>query len=216
MFYFRWARQTSWRGSSAMAAGFTPRRLCSYLIGVRAILDYMSAKSSRKGSSFEREIAKKLSLWLSDNTRDDLLWRTAMSGGRATLHRQQGKSAVAQAGDLCSIDEASWWFTQKFFIETKHLKDLNLTSFVLRGQGPLAAHLKKASEEAMAEDKALFFVVRQNRFPTALILEDFLPKLPLQADIRGFYFYDLDRILENAPPSILRTEMFGKPWRDGL
>ena len=38
-----------------------------------------------KGSSFERLVCKRMSMWLSKGERDDLFWRSAMSGGRATV-----------------------------------------------------------------------------------------------------------------------------------
>jgi len=37
-----------------------------------------------KGSSFEREICTILSKWWTNNERDDVFWRTAGSGARAT------------------------------------------------------------------------------------------------------------------------------------
>lgn len=129
-------------------------------------------QSSRKGAGFERTVAKRLSLWLSCGERDDLLWRTAMSGGRATLQRQKGKRASAQAGDIGSIDEASSWFTQRFFVEAKHLKDMNLTSFILKRQGILYNNLKKARGEAEEEGKSLFFVAKQNNYPDFLMVEE--------------------------------------------
>lgn len=58
-----------------------------------------------KGASFEREVAKRLSLWWSGGERDDLVWRTAMSGGRATVRHRQGKKTAGQAGDLTATDD---------------------------------------------------------------------------------------------------------------
>ncbi len=58
-----------------------------------------------KGSSFEREMAKKLSLWWSDNARDDLLWRSSMSGGRATVRAKSGKTTANSCGDLTALDK---------------------------------------------------------------------------------------------------------------
>ena len=44
----------------------------------------------QKGGEYERTVCKKLSLWVSNGTRDDIFWRSAMSGGRATLQRKKG------------------------------------------------------------------------------------------------------------------------------
>lgn len=60
---------------------------------------------SSKGSRFEREFCKKLSIWWSDGEADDLFWRTSQSGGRATTRRKKGKTTRGHAGDICATDE---------------------------------------------------------------------------------------------------------------
>lgn len=59
---------------------------------------------SNKGSSFEREICKDLSLWWTDGERDDVFWRTAGSGGRATNRARTGKTTAGAEGDLTATD----------------------------------------------------------------------------------------------------------------
>lgn len=59
---------------------------------------------SNKGSSFEREICKSLSLWWTDGKRDDIFWRTAGSGGRATNRARMGRSTAGAEGDLTATD----------------------------------------------------------------------------------------------------------------
>lgn len=55
---------------------------------------------SAKGSSFERQVAREISLWWSDGQADDWFWRTAGSGGRATNRAKAGKSTANSAGDI--------------------------------------------------------------------------------------------------------------------
>lgn len=55
-----------------------------------------------KGASFEREVAKWLSLWWSNGNHDDLVWRTAGSGGRATNRQRAGKATRNAYGDLAA------------------------------------------------------------------------------------------------------------------
>lgn len=57
-----------------------------------------------KGSVFEREICKELSLWITSGERDDIFWRTAGSGGRATMRKKSGKTTANQEGDVCATD----------------------------------------------------------------------------------------------------------------
>jgi hypothetical protein len=54
----------------------------------------------KKGSAFEREFAKKLSLWWSEGKADDWFWRVGGSGGRATNRAKQGKSTSNGCGDI--------------------------------------------------------------------------------------------------------------------
>lgn len=61
-------------------------------------------RSSGKGSSFERHICKALSLWWTDGRRDDVFWRTAASGGRATNRAKQGQKTAGAYGDITALD----------------------------------------------------------------------------------------------------------------
>jgi hypothetical protein len=59
---------------------------------------------SGKGSGFERDISKQLSLWWSGGERDDLMWRTSQSGGRATQRAKQAVRTKYGYGDLTFTD----------------------------------------------------------------------------------------------------------------
>lgn len=72
-----------------------------------------------KGQNFERQICKELSLWLSKGQRDDLFWRTAGSGGRATTRQKKGKNTAGAAGDICSTDPDSAEFCRFVTFELK-------------------------------------------------------------------------------------------------
>uniref|UniRef100_A0A6M3IXH7 Uncharacterized protein n=1 Tax=viral metagenome TaxID=1070528 RepID=A0A6M3IXH7_9ZZZZ len=61
------------------------------------------AKSS-KGSTFERQICKQLSLWWTNQKRDDVFWRTAGSGARATQRKKSGQTTFGQDGDVQATD----------------------------------------------------------------------------------------------------------------
>ena len=61
---------------------------------------------SRKGSAFERDVCKRLSLWFSKNTSETLFWRTAGSGARSTSRAKSGKSTANSAGDIGYLDAA--------------------------------------------------------------------------------------------------------------
>lgn len=61
-------------------------------------------KGHSKGSSYEREICKLLSMWWTDNERDDIFWRTSISGGRAKTRQKAGKKTFGQYGDIQATD----------------------------------------------------------------------------------------------------------------
>jgi hypothetical protein len=73
-----------------------------------------------KGGCFELEIAKKLSLWLTNNKRDDLVCRTDTSGGRATVRTKQKKETNKYLyGDLKHSDDLAKLLFDKWSIECK-------------------------------------------------------------------------------------------------
>src|SRR5271166_5739903 len=60
-----------------------------------------------KGSQFERDICRKLSLWWTQDQsppNDAVFWRTSNSGGRATTRKKLGKKTKGQYGDITAID----------------------------------------------------------------------------------------------------------------
>ena len=61
-------------------------------------------KGNKKGSAFEREICKQLSLWWSNGERDDIFWRTSGSGARAKTRSKKGNSTFGQYGDVQATD----------------------------------------------------------------------------------------------------------------
>ena len=77
------------------------------------------AKSKNKGSAFERKICKTISLWLTYGKRDDVVWRTAGSGGRATVRAKRNCRTANSAGDMCATDPVAQPFIDKVLIEMK-------------------------------------------------------------------------------------------------
>ena len=74
-----------------------------------------------KGSQFERQIAKELSKWFSRGERDDLFWRTAGSGARATTRMKQNIDTANSAGDLGFLHLEGKPFIDICLIETAYL-----------------------------------------------------------------------------------------------
>jgi len=72
-----------------------------------------------KGSSYERDLSKKLSLWISDGEDDSWCWRTASSGGRATIRAKTNRKTSGAAGDIRATDPRAEWFFKLFSVEAK-------------------------------------------------------------------------------------------------
>lgn len=126
--------------------------------------------SNEKGARFERMTCVALSLWVSGQTRDDLFWRSAMSGGRATLASRQGRRMRrAQCGDIVSLDEWGRPFLDRYFLECKFYEDLRLNATFWAQDGLLPALWDKPLKEALAHDKTPLTIAKQNRKPEIML-----------------------------------------------
>lgn len=128
--------------------------------------------SKQKGASFERDVCRRLSLWLSRGLRDDLLWRSAMSGGRATVQLKLGTKNLTQSGDVSAVGEGAFAFCERNFIEVKHYRDLGIGRSIVCGTGNLAKFWKIASREARKYGKHPMLVARQNLYPTIVLVDE--------------------------------------------
>lgn len=119
--------------------------------------------SKVKGSKFERDICKLLSLWVTAGVRQDVFWRSAMSGGRATVRGRQGVD-VRQMGDVCAVAPEGHVLTDRYYIECKHLRSLDLDRFVL-GEGKLITIWRSTEKLAQARNRTPLVIARGNRTP---------------------------------------------------
>lgn len=73
----------------------------------------------QKGSSFERDMAKKFSKWWTGGETDDVFWRSSGSGARATSRTKQGKKTTGHYGDMSAVDDRGTPFIKFFTVEMK-------------------------------------------------------------------------------------------------
>jgi hypothetical protein len=127
----------------------------------------VAVNGKQKGSGFERDICKALSLWVSKGEKVDLYWRSAMSGGRATI----AKGAVRQAGDITAVAPEGHILTDVLYMELKFLKDISLDG-LLKGNGNLLAIWLKTCVEATKYQKTPVLIFKQNHYPVIFTTTD--------------------------------------------
>jgi hypothetical protein len=72
---------------------------------------------SSKGSAFERELARILTVWVQGTVNPVLFWRVPASGGMLTRNLLIGE---AFSGDVIAVQPAGKWVTKIFSIEAKN------------------------------------------------------------------------------------------------
>lgn len=127
--------------------------------------------SKAKGAEFERNVCKSLSAWVTHGEREDCFWRSAMSGGRATVGKKKGKDLQYQAGDICAVHPRGHVFTDYWYVECKFIKDLKLGRFVASNIGPTAAFWKTAKREARSYGRVPMLIARANTYPTLVVIQ---------------------------------------------
>lgn len=143
----------------------------------------------RKGGAWEREVSVALSIWISKShgdLRDDLIWRSAGSGSRATNAKKKGKSRSSQAGDLCATDERAQKFIDLFLIECKAYKNLKLEGlFWLSSAKPLDLFFDKPIQQAADNRKWPLLLLRQNQRTPVIVMPRHVAKCATQVSGLG-------------------------------
>ena len=124
----------------------------------------------QKGSAFEREVCKGLSRWVSNGQKEDLFWRSAMSGGRATVGRKQGKAHDRHSGDISATAPEGFALTDKWYIECKFYKDLAIQAAFLKGIGKLASFWREACEQATHYKRMPMLIAKENMSPCIVLM----------------------------------------------
>lgn len=131
-------------------------------------------KSNQKGGAFERMICKQLSLWWSGGASDGLFWRTACSGGRATVRTRKGMRTENQYGDITATSMEGAAFTKLVCCELKRgykWNPLELLNNKCRTDHPLIVHVAQAREQAVNSKSPWWWLVfQQDRHDVMVVL----------------------------------------------
>jgi len=134
-------------------------------------------KGAGKGSAYERELAKELSLWWSDDRRDDLFWRSSQSGGRATQRAKSGKTTVNACGDLAAQDAEGQKFLDLFTIEIKRGYGTYTVSDIIEGgkNGMNLFVAQAAKAASLAGTPYWLLIHKRDRRPAICLTNGVLP-----------------------------------------
>lgn len=177
-----------------------------------------------KGGGFEREVCKKLSLWI-DDTRDDIFWRSAMSGGRATVGFKKGNVRTSQVGDISAIDVLGQKFIDTFIVECKFYRNIHLHSLMFsKPKGnTIYGFWEKLCRDAEQIRKEPLLIIKQNGWPSLIGISDkglffkFLkennylkPLSHFYSSIPGCVLYEFDVLLKEVDSSFLEILKNGR------
>lgn len=189
-----------------------------------------------KGSKFERDTCRMLSLWWSGNARDDIFWRSAASGAMATMRRKKNKDTFGQCGDVAAVDPVGLPLLEFATIELKRgysgvsfndLLDMPTTCKTRK----IDAMLQQVIADATRAKSYTWFLIlqRDRRIPVIMIPSPaFFDVFPcrreyvrLRVSLQNGLAVDLRMLrlpdfLANVTPQIIRRFMQGNPPRRGL
>lgn len=164
-------------------------------------------RGKRKGSGWERKCCVALSKWLTQGKRSDCLWRTAMSGGRATV---RGAANVRQAGDICAVAEEGHILTDVFLIECKFYRNMGVDQFVLFNSGHIRKWLNRTAADALEHKKTPMLIAKQNNTPPLVFVPISYPlSVPtklLHREWFGWRVFFLSDWLMLPPDTVLRRK----------
>jgi len=130
-----------------------------------------------KGSAFEREICKKLSLWWSSGKDDDIFWRSSQSGGRATQRAKKGQTTYGSYGDIAAVNPIGEPLIKMFTIELKRGSSHGCPGDLLdfkedNSKHPWMKCLKQAIKaHKAAGSKAWMLICRRDRRQAMVFIE---------------------------------------------
>jgi hypothetical protein len=147
---------------------------------------------NKKGSTFERKICKRLSLWWTSGKHDDIFWRSDTSGGRATSRK--GKRTYGQHGDICAKHPSGRALIELCAIECKHGYVKDSIADLIDRQDRHRPQFLKFVEQAIRQRKEagvpywLLITQRTGREILVLFPHRLMEKLPFVTDKDNYLF----------------------------
>lgn len=180
-------------------------------------------RKSNKGSPFEREVARKLSLWWSDGQADDWFWRTAGSGGRATNRAKKDKATANGGGDICAQTKEAQNLLDLVTFELKRgYNSATISDLLDNGGGEMLKFIEQARRSASLAGTPYWAVIHKRDRREALVITNwsalcdyFSPNVELlgHSSGMGIWACKLDDCLSAGVRSRLQSII--KQWETG-
>jgi len=171
-----------------------------------------------KGGSFEREVSKALTIWLTGVEKPYMFWRMPGSGGLATIHEE----CRELSGDIRSLSRDGEFLTKAFSIECKtgypktsfwqHFKDLK--NFGIRefwkqanndadkcGKSPMLIYRKKGKQIIVGITEDANATLSRS---THLLRSLASISLQFDCDLPTVVFYDFYQFLNIVEPVYIK------------
>jgi len=157
---------------------------------------------SQKGSQYERDISRQLSLWWSEGKEDDWFWRTDTSGGRATTRAKSGKSTANAVGDLSARTEEGSLLLREYIIEVKRgYNDLEVLPLLDKNNNksnPFVVWWVKLIMEAVRTQRKPLLIFKRDRAHACIVMYKHV-------------FLEFEALFGSGYPAYIKFPCVGKP-----
>ena len=154
-----------------------------------------SGGGKAKGSSFEREVCKKLTLWVTGQDNPYVFWRSPSSGAVATISQSSNV-----CGDIIAIKEEGNFFTEIFSVECKDgYPDADMMKLFKNNKNDTIHEFwKQCINDARTADKEGMMIFRKKGYPIIVGIENhtFLAEL-MKSKIKKHIIVSYDSELPN-------------------
>jgi len=131
--------------------------------------------NKQKGSTFERKIAKQLSLWYSDGSRDDIFGRSVTSGGWATTRAKKGQEVHSNHGDITALDPIGFALVNNVCIELKcGYKNWSIMDALDKPKKSVSQQFEKFIDQASAHTDPFWLITKKDRRNTLITMPHWL------------------------------------------
>jgi hypothetical protein len=183
----------------------------------------------KKGSAFERDFARKLSLWWSEGKADDWFWRLGGSGGRATNRAKSGRNTANGYGDIAAqCPEAQKLLNIVTFELKRGFNRISIQDLLDKPNGPnqMRDFIEQAKRSASLAGTPFWVLVfrrdlreelivtnmERKEFDTAFVwLDSLTPPFDAIYVFRGSQFWDEGRRSELQTEAANHYALYGVP-----